>query len=306
MKQFLLFFSLTIFPFILNAQCNETTFSGEGTYYDYAGGGNCSFPYFYTELLSAAMNEIQYGSAELCGACAEVTGPSGTIVVSIEDRCPECAFGDIDLSAEAFPYIADPILGRVAITWKIISCPVTGPVSFYFKEGSSQWWTAVQVRNHKNPIQKFEYLKNGVWTELPRQTYNYFEDAAGMGPGPYDFRITDINGNTLTETNIPLAVEQEVEGINQFPDCPGIPTYIDIPQSNLQIWPNPALNGKSKMLNKSAEPLSYSVTDLLGKEVESGTLAANTEKSVQMPQGEYIIKFTGESLSFIRRLIVLD
>src|SRR5439155_6454456 len=42
------------------------------------------------------------------------------------------------------------------------------------KEGSSQYWTAIQVRNHGLPILRLELRKNGAWTVIPREPYNDF------------------------------------------------------------------------------------------------------------------------------------
>ena len=74
------------------------------------------------------------------------------MTVRIVDRCPECQAGDIDLSAEAFARIAEPAAGRVPITWQVVAGDVQGPVSYRFKEGSTRFWTAIQVRNHRLPI----------------------------------------------------------------------------------------------------------------------------------------------------------
>lgn len=214
----IIFYLLTTSTF---GQCDQT-FSGEGTFYGYGGGGNCSFPDPNLPAMTGAMNQVQYDSSAICGACVRVTGPKGTLDIRIEDRCPECAFGDIDLAEDAFPYIANVIDGRVPITWKFIPCPVTGAIQFYFKEGSSQWWTAVQVRNHKYPVTTFEYKKNGVWTKVNRMMYNYFLVESGMGPGPFDFRITDIFGYVITESNIPLLVTTPINGTQQFETCTDI------------------------------------------------------------------------------------
>jgi expansin (peptidoglycan-binding protein) len=139
-------------------------------------------------------------------------------MVRIVDRCPGCAPGDIDLSREAFALIADPVQGRVPISWRVVSPNLDGPVVYRFKEGSNQWWTAVQVRNHRNPVAKFEYLaSDGQFREVPRTNYNYFVEAAGMGTGPYTFRVTDIYGNTLTDSGIPFSEAGEVAGSAQFP-----------------------------------------------------------------------------------------
>ncbi len=220
-KLIVLFAAFFIWTGIFSQDCNQT-FTGEGTFYGYGGGGNCSFPTPTSPVLTGAMNELQYDGSMTCGACVEVTGNKGSLVIRIEDRCPECQYGDIDLSEEAFPYIDDKINGRVPISWKFVPCPVQGAIKLYFKEGSSQWWTAVQVRNHKYPITRLEYKVDGQWVIVPRLMYNYFVvEYPGMGPGPYDFRITDMYGHVIEENNIPLLVTTEINGKNQFPDCDG-------------------------------------------------------------------------------------
>lgn len=211
-----LFLSISPLAF---SQCEEETFHGEGTFYQYEGGGNCSYPTPEYPAMIGAMNATQYNNSGLCGACVEVTGPKGSVMLRIEDQCPECKPGDIDFAEEAFPSIAEPIDGRVPISWNIVPCPVTGPIQFYFKEGSNQWWTAVQIRNHKYPIASVEYKKNGVWTNITRMEYNYFLDDSGFGNGPFDFRVTDIKGNVIEETNIPFKETTIINGTQQFPDC---------------------------------------------------------------------------------------
>jgi expansin (peptidoglycan-binding protein) len=200
------------------------TFTGEGTYYFGAdGGGNCSFDPTPQDLMVGAMNEQQYASADLCGAYVAITGPSGSVTVRITDRCPECQRGDIDLSPEAFDRIAARIDGRVPISWRVVSPAISGPIAYHFKEGSNQWWTAVQVRNHRNPIAKLEYRDGaGQWVEVPRLQYNYFvqDSPSGMGPGPYSFRVTDIYGNELVDSGIPHVEAGTVSGAGQFPPGP--------------------------------------------------------------------------------------
>jgi expansin len=194
------------------------TRSGEATYYDATGAGNCSFDPTPNDLMVGAMNQTDYAGSLLCGAYVQISGPNGVVVVRIVDRCPECPAGNIDLSQEAFARIANLSAGRVPITWRIVSPALNGPIVYRFKEGSSQWWTAVQLRNHRNPIAKFEYLdKNGQFKTVPREDYNYFVESSGMGPGPYTFRVTDSYGNVLTDSGIALKVAGEVAGSAQFP-----------------------------------------------------------------------------------------
>jgi expansin (peptidoglycan-binding protein) len=198
-----------------------TVRTGQATYYDADGSGNCSFDPSPGDLMVAAMNETDYANAWLCGAYVQITGRKGTIVVRIVDRCPECPSGNIDLSYEAFARIDDPVAGRVPISWRLVSPALSGPITYTFKDGSSKWWTAVQIRNHRNPIWRVEYrTASGTFKEAPRERYNYFIETAGMGDGPYTFRVTDIFGQTLTDTGIPLAVGGVVAGKAQFPPMP--------------------------------------------------------------------------------------
>ncbi len=87
-------------------------------------------------------NKPQYGGGGDCGKRAHIKGPKGevtvTIVVSwphtrlqwptaltpspninqIQDECPGCAYGSLDLSPAAFSHIADLRQGRVHIEWQ--------------------------------------------------------------------------------------------------------------------------------------------------------------------------------------------
>lgn len=195
--------------------------SGEATYYTFADGtGNCGFPATPSDLMVGAMNHTDYSGSAACGSCARITGPDGTITVRIVDRCPECPAGDIDLSTEAFEMISPLSAGRVPITWSYVPCDVSGTVVYHFAEGSNQWWTAVQVRNHRHAIARFEYrAEDGSFVEVSRVDYNYFVHDSGMGPGPHTFRVTDVHGNVIMDTGIPLLDDADAPGGSQFPFC---------------------------------------------------------------------------------------
>jgi expansin len=213
----------TFLPAVLSAaqQTPDTFYTGDGTYYNATGAGSCSFDPSPDDLMVAALNAPDYNNAAWCGAFVEVTGPRGTVTVRIVDLCPECKTGDLDLSREAFARIADPIAGRVPIRWRIVSPALSGPIVYHFKDGSNPWWTAVQIRNHRNPIARFEYrTADGSFKTVPRVEYNYFVETAGMGPGPYTFRVTDIYGNTLTDSGIEFLENGDRSGSAQFPPKP--------------------------------------------------------------------------------------
>jgi expansin len=206
---------------LIAAPWSMPTHTGEGTYYAATGAGNCMFDPSPTDLMVAAMNHVDYAAAAICGAYVEATGPLGTVTVRIVDQCPECPAGDIDFSQQAFARIAHVIDGRVPIRWRIVSPALSGTIAYRFKEGSNQWWTAVQVRNHRNPIAKLEYRQsNGTYKAVTRTDYNYFVEASGMGPGPYAFRVTDIYSHVLTDTGIPFVEGGVISGTAQFPRMP--------------------------------------------------------------------------------------
>jgi expansin (peptidoglycan-binding protein) len=196
--------------------------TGIATYYDATGDGACMFGPSPGDLMVSAMNAEEYDNAAVCGSYVHVTGPKGEVTVRIVDLCPECHAGHLDLSREAFAQIADLPQGRVDITWQVVSPDLPGPIAYHFKDGSNQWWTAVQIRNHRNPVAKFEYLNgSGEWVAVPRTSYNFFvQTNPGMGPGPYAFRVTDSYGNVLSDSGIPHIENGTVSGTGQFPPGP--------------------------------------------------------------------------------------
>ncbi len=195
---------------------------GIATYYPATGAGACGFDPSPNDLMVAAMDAPDYNNAEVCGEYVTVTGPNATIMVRIVDLCPACLAGHLDLSQQAFALIAPLRLGKVPITWQVVSPPIAGPIAYHFSGGSSQWWTSVNIRNIRNPVAKFEYLRApNQWVSVPRTMYNYFvQGNPGMGPGPYTFRVTDAYGNVLTDSGIPLVVGGTVNGGAQFPPGP--------------------------------------------------------------------------------------
>lgn len=200
-----------------------TIHTGEGTYYGggYVGGHAMLDP-VSTDYWIVAMNHDDYNGAQLAGAYLEVTGELGTIKMLVTDELPEGKKGDLDLYVDAFPLIAPAEKGRVPVSWKIIPLDTAenAPVSYKYKEGTTKFWCGVQVRNHRYPITKLEYLdENGKFVEIPRRPYNYFESME-MGEGPFTFRITDIYGQVIVDEDIPLCTDDTViiPGHVQFPE----------------------------------------------------------------------------------------
>lgn len=207
----------TLPPIECDAPIEQT---GEATYYDFAdGSGNCGFPPSPGDLMVAAINTPQYEGSAACGSCAHVVGPNGEVTVRIVDRCPECPSGDLDLSPEAFMRIAELSAGRVPITWTEVPCAVSGPLVYHFKDGSNPWWTAIQIRNHRNRIASLEVREGASYRPLPRVDYNYFLDEGGLGPGPYALRVTDVYGSIVEDEGVPSLDDADHPSSAQLPEC---------------------------------------------------------------------------------------
>jgi expansin (peptidoglycan-binding protein) len=190
---------------------------GIATFYDATGAGHCGFDKSPNDMDIAAMNAPQFAGTAVCGSCAEVQGPKGTVVVRIVDSCPECGPGHLDLSREAFGKIANMVDGRVQTQWRLVTCAVSGPVRYRVKDGSNQWWSAIQVLNHRLPVTKLEWQKDGAWVEAKRDpASNYFTEPSGMGPGPVKVRITATNGQTLEDSIPSTTGEKTYDGAAQF------------------------------------------------------------------------------------------
>lgn len=175
---------------------------GIATFYDATGSGNCGFDATPDDLDVAAFDANSYAGSAACGACVKVKGPNGEVTVRIVDSCPGCDANHLDLSRSAFAKIAEASRGRVPVSFQTVSCNVSGALSFRFKEGSSKWWTAIQIRNHRLPVAKVEYRKGSSFVEMKREAYNYFVEASGVGDQPSGLvlRVTAADGQTVEET----------------------------------------------------------------------------------------------------------
>ena len=300
-----LFLILPLYLFSQTCDDLKTTYTGDGTFYGYSGGGNCSYPNPSSPVYTGAMNAAQYNNAASCGACVEVTGERGTLLISIEDQCPECKFGDIDLSIDAFPMVADPIKGRVTINWKYVACPYTTPIQFYFKEGSSKYWTAVQVRNSLYPISKVEYKKNGTYKNLQKMPYNYYLDEQGFGTdGPYDFRITDMFVNVTEETAIPFLVTTVINGKTQFSNCNTL-TSVNYPETE-SFNLNHIAKNKFVYKNDNSTTIEIRIFNILGEIIDDYKINENSELEFEINNPGLNIIDISNNIFHLKKKIVIN
>lgn len=189
----------------------NATRTGKATFYDLGGGtGNCSFRGAPADDLFVALGNSEYSGAAACGSYLDVTGPKGKVRVKVIDRCPECEPGHLDLSRTAFKKIANEVQGIVPIKYKAVLNPATpGPVSVRIKEGSSQFWFAVLIDNHANPLTSVKVKsKGGGLRSAQRADFNFWIIEGGAGPGPFSIQMTDVYGHQATATDVRLQPEQ--------------------------------------------------------------------------------------------------
>ncbi|GAA3337514.1 hypothetical protein GCM10020358_37480 [Amorphoplanes nipponensis] len=185
--------------------------TGKATFYDLAGTqGNCSTRPPADDLY-VALGKSEYSGARACGSYLDVTGPKGKVRVKVFDSCPECPAGHLDLSRTAFKKIGQEIDGIIPITYKTVpNAPAPGPLSITFVEGTSQYYWAVSIDNHSNAIRSVSAKgPGGTFKAAALQDYNVWIIDGQMGSGPFQIKMTDIYGKTITAKNIKLKPQQK-------------------------------------------------------------------------------------------------
>lgn len=183
----------------------NTSYQGVATAYEAGvGDGACLFGPS-PDMMIAAMNTTDYETSRACGAYILVHAANGkSVTVRITNECPlPCAPGQIDLSQQAFAKLADLKVGRLSITWSLVSPSSIGTMSIRYKTGSSIYWCGIQVIGHRNPVARLEVSTGSGWRQLPRTSFNYFISDNGSGCGKA-IRVTDIYGEQLTVSGLPV------------------------------------------------------------------------------------------------------
>jgi hypothetical protein len=95
----------------------------QGTYYGAGGNGNRGACMISVGGPTVAINQAQWAGGSNCGKCVRITGQGagaganpiyGPIYAIIDNECPECKFGDIDMGLNGD--------GRWRITWDFVPC----------------------------------------------------------------------------------------------------------------------------------------------------------------------------------------
>ncbi len=183
--------------------------AGIATFYGPAKpGGACMTLTLPPSRYTAAAGPADFGGGAACSSYVRVTGVRGSILVKIDNLCPECASGHLDLSDEAFAAIDDPVKGRVSIRFEAVrNPPVSGGIMVRVKDGSSRWWLGLRIDNTGNALASVEVADgDGPFHSLARQSWGWTENDPGRGP--FRVRIRDVFGQTATLDPIVLAPDR--------------------------------------------------------------------------------------------------
>ncbi|GAB4525766.1 MAG: hypothetical protein Tsb0014_05420 [Pleurocapsa sp.] len=214
-------------------------YQGRATFYDAAnpagGKGNSGYDVPSGSELDkvTAINNVQWNGSEASGAFLSVSGPkqrdgAAPVIVQVTDLLYERADG-LDLSAEAFAEVANPIDGVVNINYQLVG-PSDDYVTAYgysigqgiVVEGipeTSPYYGAVRLNNHRYPIESVDLITEGGKVALNRESDNRFV-LNGNYPlyGAQDLLVTDIFGQEiiLDDINITNGSSADIVTGEQF------------------------------------------------------------------------------------------
>ncbi|MBK8076903.1 MAG: hypothetical protein IPK24_15345 [Kineosporiaceae bacterium] len=180
---------------------------GQATYYAPAApGGACMTLSIPASRYTAAVGPAEFAGSKACGSYLSVTGARGTILVKVDNLCPECATGHIDLSTEAFAALDDPVKGVVPISYRTVRNPaVSGNIVVQVKDGSNPYWLALQLDNIGNALQSVAVAgPSGAFRSMTRSQNAFWVLDDNPGSGPFRVRLTDVAGHVVTLTSIDL------------------------------------------------------------------------------------------------------
>jgi expansin len=164
-----------------------------------------------------AINETDFRNSRTCSACMEVSAAGISIIVEVIENCGgACIEGEIELSRTAFDVLGNLDDGRLDVSWKLVPCDRPGPISIAYEVDSDEWWAGIQVRNPALPVDYLEIRYAEDWERLEMDGWNHFPVSGDLGTGPFDLRITAIDGQQIVEEAVPYVPGETVSGTKQF------------------------------------------------------------------------------------------
>lgn len=189
--------------------------------------------------LTAAMNIAQIDNSASCGLCVSVDYGGKKTPVLIDNLCPECKFGDLDLSHEAWQVIVgNSDYSRLKASWEFIDCSafITGNANgnvIITSYDINPWWLALTPSNFKCGVSEMYIMfESGDWIPLSigsnmNGLYFIYHNPANPVNGKFKFRLVSRLGDSL-ETDWYSEIKKIFETGMQFEcgslsDCTNVP-----------------------------------------------------------------------------------
>eukprot|EP00891_Asterochloris_glomerata_P009335 jgi/Astpho2/9335/Aster-x1569 len=188
-------------------------YSGDGTFYgvgqdaqgacSYGSNGANSLNLTWTQgnQNTVAINDLQFNASNTCGMCIKYRGlgtGQGTQPVPsiwqrgfVDNRCPECEFGSIDLGMNGD--------GRWQIEWYPVPCDTgSDPIEVELAGiASNPYYFMFTVSNTRVPVQSCTLLSSG---QAPKQLQRLFNNQWQVTGGPFTFPIHIQVTSVLNDT----------------------------------------------------------------------------------------------------------
>lgn len=157
-----------------------TTYGGVGNAKPSSGGacnyGSTGISRFAAIQVNSLPGDLrgQWDGGRVCGQCVKVEARTSqgwkSTIARIVDKCPD-NFCGIDLGGEPATDLMGIQAGRYSGRWSFVDCPASieglsdGAPSVHVKEGSSAWWSLVQVRNPPNAVSSIVVKGTGGFSD---------------------------------------------------------------------------------------------------------------------------------------------
>lgn len=148
--------------------------------------------------LLAGLSNTYAADGSMCDACIEVTTALGhTVIARVITYGETTAPGNIDVSQAAYDQLNEGENPR-SMTWKLVSCPDTGPLQLQYQTGANPYWTSLWVRNPRVAIDRVEVTSanHAQPFELRRGPDGTFNDDGGFGEGGFTLHVIGLDGSS--------------------------------------------------------------------------------------------------------------
>lgn len=174
----------------------------------------------WSNQLTAA---IHISEPTTCGMCASIEFNGKRTNVLLDNHCPECKFGDIDLSHEAWQVIVgNTDYGRLKASWEYIDC------SEFIKDNViitaydiNPWWLALTPSNFRCGVSEmFIQFENQEWIKLSigsnmNGLYFIYHNQVNPVSGKFRFKLISKLGDSI-ETEWYSEIKKKFDTLSQF------------------------------------------------------------------------------------------